>query len=73
MATLSVANKALVQNLIDLMVDTSAYEKPLDDKIAHDLSTLHAAFGYTSQIAYLEGLRDAPFSTLLKSLLAVSA
>ena len=71
MATLTTANKALVQQLIDSMA--GEYEKPLDDRVAHDLSTLHASFGYPSQISYLEDLRDAPFSTLLKSLLAVAA
>ena len=71
MATLTTANKTLVQQLIDYMA--GEYEKPLDDRVAHDLSTLHAAFGYPSQITYLEALRDAPFSTLLKSLLAVAA
>jgi len=70
---LSTSQKALVQTLIDYQVGGSAYEKPIDDRVAHDLSTLHVEFGYSSQIAYLEGLRDAPFSTLLKSLLAVSA
>jgi len=59
--------------MIDYMVLGSAYEKPIDDKVAHNISTLHAKFGYSSQIAYLEGLRDAPYSTLLKSLLAVAA
>lgn len=64
-------NKDLIQGLIDYMA--GQYEKPLDDRVAHDLSTLYASFGYTSQIQYLEDLRDAPFSTLLKSLLAVAA
>lgn len=68
---LTTANKALIQQLIDYMA--GEYEKPLDDRVAHDLSTCHAAFGYDSQIKYLEDLRDAPFSTLLKSLLAVAA
>jgi len=71
MATLTTANKALIQGLIDYQ--RGEYEKPLDDRVAHDLSTLHASFGYPSQISYLEDLRDAPFSTLLKSLLAVAA
>ena len=73
MATLSTAQKELIQAQIDYMVLTSSYEKPIDDVVAHRLSTLHAEFGYTSQIAYLEGLRDAPYSTLLRSLLAVAA
>lgn len=73
MATLTQANKDLIQQLIDYMVKGSAYEKPIDDRVAHDLSTLHADFGYPSQITYLEGLRDAPYSTLLRSLLAVAA
>lgn len=73
MATLSTTEKALVQGLIDYMVKGSAYEKPLDDRVAHDLSTLHTKFGFTSQITFLEALRDRPFSALLQSLLAVSA
>jgi hypothetical protein len=71
MATLTTAQKALVTGLIKYM--DGEYEKPLDDRVAHDLSTLHTAFGYTSQITYLDDLRDRPFSTLLKSLLAVAA
>lgn len=73
MATLSTHEKAVIQGLIDYMVDGSAYEKPIDDRVAHDLSLSHVAFGYPSQIVFLEGLRDAPYSTLLRSLLAVSA
>lgn len=70
---LSTANKELIQSLVDYMVDGSAYEKPIDDVVAQRLSTLHSQFGYSSQIFYLESLRDAPYSTLLKSLLAVAA
>jgi len=73
MATLTTANKALVQQLIDNMVQGSAYEKPLDGTIAHDLSILHAAFGFPSQIVFLDALRDRPFSALLQALLAVAA
>lgn len=68
---LTTANKALIQGLIDYL--DGNYDRPLDDRVAHDLSTLHSEFGYVSQVQMLEDLRDKPFSTLLKSLLAVAA
>lgn len=71
MATLTDTQKSLIQSLVEYQ--SGNYEKPLDDRVAHELSTLHVEFGFNSQIDYLEGLRDAPFSTLLKSLLAVAA
>jgi len=72
MATLDASQLALVQSLIDYMVLGSAYEKPIDDVVANRLSTLHSEFGYSSQIEYLEGLRDKPFTTLVRSILASS-
>lgn len=71
MATLTTAEKATITTLINYM--DGEYEKPLDERVAHDLSKLHAKFGYPSQIVYLEALRDKPFSALLQSLLAVAA
>ena len=71
MATLSESEKALIQSVIDY--NAGNYEKPLDHQTADRLSTLHAKFGFPSQIKFLEGLRDAPTSTLLQSLLAVAA
>lgn len=71
MATLSTAQKSSLQAVVDYL--TGNFEKPLDDVSANTISKLHVEFGYSSQIAYLEALRDAPHSTLLKSLLAVAA
>jgi hypothetical protein len=71
MATLSTAEKATIRSLITLM--DGNYEQPLDSTVAERLSAFHAKFGYDSQIVYLEALRDAPYSALLKSLLAVAA
>lgn len=71
MATLTLAQKAVIQSVIDFQAGN--YEKPLDGAVAERLSKLHAAFGFDSQIVFLEGLRDKPFSTLLQALLAVAA
>jgi len=71
MATLTSDQKTLIQGVIDYL--TNGYEKPIDQNAADKLSTVHAKFGFTSQVAFLEGLRDAPHSTLLKALLSVSA
>lgn len=71
MATLSTAEKALVQNVINYLAGN--YEKPVDDRVADTLGGLHAKFGFDSEIVFLEGMRDAPTSTLLKALLAVAA
>jgi hypothetical protein len=49
-----------------------AYEKPLDGKSAEELSKIYSRFGYASQIKFLEDLRDAPFSTLLRGMLAIN-
>lgn len=68
---LTQGQKDTVQAVIDYLAGN--YEKPIDEWATDRLSKLHAAFGYTSEIAYREGLRDAPHSTLLKSLLAVAA
>lgn len=71
MAALNASQKAVVQAAIDLM--DGNYEKPLDDRIAHKLSTIHAALGYTSQIKFLEDLRDKPFSVLLNALVVTNS
>lgn len=71
MATLTLAEKNLILDLVRLMQDQ--YEKPLDGTVAERLAKFHTKFGYTSEIAYLEALRDRPFTALLKSLLAVAA
>jgi hypothetical protein len=71
MATLTTAQKTSVQEVIDYL--QSGYEKPIDQWASDRLSNLHAEFGYPSQITFLDGLRDAPHSTLLKSLLNVAA
>lgn len=67
---LTTDEKASLQAVVDYL--TGNYEKPLDDVSANTISKLHVKFGYSSQIAYLEALRDAPYSTLLNSLLAVA-
>lgn len=71
MATLTTDEKASLTALIAYLRNN--YEKPLDQRVADTLSKLHAKFGYASQIAYLEGLRDQPFTVLIQSLLAVAA
>ena len=71
MATLSTAQKAVIEQVIDYQAGN--YEKPLDGGVIDRLSPLHAAFGYDSEIVFREGLRDAPYTTLLTALLAVAA
>lgn len=71
MATLTTANKAVIQAVIDYQA--GEYEKPLDGTVVDRLAPLHTKFGFTSEIVFREGLRDAPFSTLLKALLATAA
>lgn len=71
MATLTSDQKTLIQGVIDYL--SNGYEKPIDQSAADRLSTLWSAFGFATQVAFLEGLRDAPHSTLLKALLSVAA
>lgn len=71
MAALNTDQKAIVAEALELM--DGNYEKPLDDRVAHKLSTIHAALGYVSQIKILEDLRDKPFSVLLGALLATNS
>lgn len=77
MATLTDSEKAQVQAAIDYMVLGSAYERPLDAKIVEILTPLSAKFGFPTaqapQTGLQEALRDAPYSTLLRALLAVAA
>lgn len=68
---LSQSQKDTVQAVIDYLAGN--YEKPIDQWVTDRLSKLHAEFGYDSEVVFREGLRDAPHSTLLKSLLAVAA
>lgn len=76
MATLTVAEKAQIQWAIDYML-AAGVEKPLDAKVVEVLLPMAVKFGYPSaqapQTGLMESLRDAPFSTLLTALLAVSA
>jgi hypothetical protein len=69
MAVLNTAQKAVISRAIELM--DGNYEKPLDGKIAEDLSTIHAALGATSQIKFLEDLRDKPFTVLTQAVKSV--
>lgn len=71
MAALTTAQKAVIAAQIEYM--RGEYEKPLDGTVVDRLSPMHAAFGYDSEIVFREDLRDAPFSTLLKALLATAA
>jgi len=48
------------------------YEKPIDQFAADALKELSTTFGFGSQIKFLEGLRDAPHTTLLQAMLNVS-
>lgn len=77
MATLTTAEKAKIQAAIDYMVRGQSYEKPLDQEIVQILLPMAAKFGFTGHNGHDTGLadalRDAPFSTLLKALLAVAA
>lgn len=77
MATLSTAEKAKIQAVIDYMVHSMAHEKPLDAKVVEVLVPMSAKFGFPTTQApstgLAESLRDAPFSTLLRMLLAVAA
>ncbi len=68
---LSSDQKATVQAVIDYL--SNGYEKPLDGNAVDKLTPLATAFGFTGQIPFVEGLRVAPHSTLLKALLAVAA
>lgn len=54
-----------IQSALDLLEGN--YEKPdVDEKTADILRPLYAdVFGFPTEISFLEGLRDAPFSTLL--------
>ncbi len=74
MATLTTAEKATISSLIVYL--QNGYEKPSpDDRMVEVLTALEGKFGFTGagKNGIAEGLRDAPFSTLLQALLAVAA
>jgi hypothetical protein len=76
MAVLTTAHRAIVQGAIDFMQGN--YEKPLDANVIDQLVKVfdhtgpyHCACGSRGP-TLKDSLRDAPFSTLLTLLLAVS-
>jgi len=71
MAALNTDQKAIINTALELLAGN--YEKPLDEKTAWLLSTIHAALGYDSQIKFLEDLRDKPFSVLLGALVLTNS
>jgi hypothetical protein len=78
MAVLSAAHRAIVQSTIDFMAGN--YEKPLDANVIDQLVKVFdnkAGTGFRCACGskgptLKDSLRDAPFSTLLTLLLAVS-
>ncbi len=64
--SLSVSQKAVINQAIVYL--QTGYEKPVDQNAADILKPLATSvFGKPGQIPFLEGLRDAPFSTLLRA------
>lgn len=70
MATLTTADQAVIQRVLNYFAGN--YEKPIDENAANALSVLYAKFGFSSPISFLDALRDAPHSVLLKAVLATS-
>lgn len=64
------AEKAKIQYVINYF--SQNYEKPIDQRAADVLASMHAHFGFASAIQFTESLRDAPATTLLRAMLNVS-
>lgn len=56
---------------LDWIVDyleNAGTDRPVDDKVAEQLSRMHDSFGWDSEVKFREDLRDAPVLTLIKGL-----
>ncbi len=72
MATLTTAEKAVVQSAIDLLLESGS-ESPLDQLTIELLTPMQTKFGFGSGTEGLQiALQQRPFSTLLAALLAVA-
>jgi hypothetical protein len=71
-AFLTTAQRTIL-NWVVTYAEQSPIDKPADDKIAQELAKLHAKFGYTSEIAFREALRDRPFFTMVKAVQYLNA
>jgi len=77
MATLSTAEKAKIQELIDYLDRGTVHDLPQPELVSQFLTPMAAKFGFTGHAGHDAGFpdsyRDAPITTLLKALLAVAA
>lgn len=71
-AFLSAGNKTILDAVVSLS-EQSPIDRPAHEKVVHELSRMHTALGYTSQIAFQEAMRDRPVHTLIKAIQYLNA
>lgn len=72
MAKLTTAQRSVIEWVLEYQNGpTGATEHHIDGKSAEQLSRLHEAFGFDSQMKFMEHIGEQPISTLLKAILAV--